>query len=1238
MPRTLTTTFTLLALAATAACTSDEPVSGKAPSDALQAETDAGPRGLDATARTDTGAHADTAADVARTDLTAPDLAPTDIDPGPLPQALALDPPVVALPAGAALQVHAYLTDSSGQTSEVTTLAGWQVDPPGVATVTHGAVMGLQPGQAVLRAAHAGLQAKAPIVVTAAQAVVLQVLPASATVYVGQTVPLAALATLQDGTQQDVTAVGQWSSSAPEVVAVVAGKVAALAAGKAAVTVALGTLKATAEVSVLPAPVTSLALQPVGPVLAAGMTLQLHAVATYQDGQTAEVTASASYTSSDMAVLAIDAGGLCTALQAGTSVVTASFGGQTAVTVVTVLPIQLAKLTMKPATLELPAGTSANLKVTGQWSDGSATDVTQSAHWTASDAGVAVVAAAPGSKGFVSALAGGNTLVTASFAGQTATCAVTVTQALLQGLAIAPPAVSLPKGGSAQLAAIGTFSDGKTQDLTAEVVWGSTESGVAAVGTASGKKGLVQALQPGTAKVSASLGKLSAASTVTVTAAVITGLAVTVQPPSLVLGQKGKAKAVGTYSDGDQQDLTEQVVWQTDNAKVAVVSNVPGARGIVTSTGPGTTQVEAKVGGMAAQVTLVVTAPVLKELVVTPANPERHAGQTVQFAASAVYSNDTVQNVTQQASWSASDAAVAEQGPTGLFKALAAGNSAIVAMWGGKTGKTTLTVSPAVLKEVQMTPVVWSMPTGVTLQFQAVALWSDNTSQNVTWQSDWVSGNQAVAAVQNTPVFARGRVQALQPGEAEIKATYQGMTGKAVVTVTPAALKALNLFPGLAVAPVGMLRVFTAQALYTDDTSLDVTWQSTWLSDKPDVVTVSNAFGGAAGWKGTAKGLKAGTATVSANYQGLYGSAQFQVTPATLQSLQINPGAVTVAKGVPVKFDVLAVWSDGSAQDVGWATTFTSSDATVAAVSDALGSAGWTQTLKAGTVTIQAAYSGLIAKATLTVTAAQVAAIQVTPAQPKVAKGSWLALDAVAMMSDGTSQQVTWGATWQTSNTLVAAVGGVGWGKGVVQALAAGQSTVSATWGGKTGSTVVTVTAAALQAIQVTPFLATLPVGYEAPFQATGLYSDDTTQALTYLATWTTNQPAVGTVSSAWPAQGWLTPIGPGKVLVQATWQGKTGAASVTVSDAALKNIAVTPDKATVKVGAWQQLAATGTFADGLVMPVTDYVTWLSGAPDVCQVSNAWGSKGKVQGIGKGACEVKAVKGGVGGTAGVVVE
>src|SRR5262249_39909021 len=156
--------------------------------------------------------------------------------------------------------------------------------------------------------------------------------------------------------------------------------------------------------------------------------------------------------------------------------------------------------------------------------------------------------------------------------------------------------------------------------------------------------------------------------------------------------------------------------------------------------------------------------------------------------------------------------------------------------------------------------------------------------------------------------------------------------------------------------------------------------------------------------------------------------------------------------------------------------------------------AGLATAVGTGTSTISATLGGISGSTVLTVTAAALKSIAVTPANPTIAKGATQQFTATGPYSDNTTQDLTSQVTWASAPTTTAA--------GLATAVGTGTTTISATLGNVTGSTVLTVTAAALQSIAVTPANPSIAKGLTQQFTATGHYSDNTTQDLTSQVTW----------------------------------------------------------------------------------------------------------------------------------------
>ena len=175
----------------------------------------------------------------------------------------------------------------------------------------------------------------------------------------------------------------------------------------------------------------SIAVTPANPTIAAGAmpraaaTQQFKATGTYADSSTADITTSVTWSSSNAGVATISQAGLASAVAAGSTTITAAADGISGNTTLTVTSTTLTSIAVTPANPSITLGTSQQFTATGAYSDGSTRDITASAVWNSSNAGVATVNAG----GLAASLAIGSTTITAALGGITGSATLTVSAA-----------------------------------------------------------------------------------------------------------------------------------------------------------------------------------------------------------------------------------------------------------------------------------------------------------------------------------------------------------------------------------------------------------------------------------------------------------------------------------------------------------------------------------------------------------------------------------------------------------------------------------------------------------------------------------------------------------------------------------------------------------------------------------------------------------------------------------------
>jgi Bacterial Ig-like domain (group 2)/Abnormal spindle-like microcephaly-assoc'd, ASPM-SPD-2-Hydin/Galactose oxidase, central domain/Kelch motif len=270
-------------------------------------------------------------------------------------------------------------------------------------------------------------------------------------------------------------------------------------------------------------------------------------------------------------------------------------------------------------------------------------------------------------------------------------------------------------------------------------------------------------------------------------------IAVTPASPTISVGSTQQFTATGTYSDGSTQNITTTVSWISATKTVATIGLHTGLANAVAA---GSTSISANLGTVHGSTTLTVgSTAVLQSITVTP-TVSIAAGTTQQFTATGHFSDGSTQNITTTSTWSSSNTAVATvsnaSGSQGLATAVASGTASITAASGSISGSATLTVTPAVLVSITISPPSPTITAGSTQQFTATGKFSDNSTQNITTSVTWNSDTQSVATISNA-AGSQGLATAVAAGSATISASENSISSSTQLTVSSSAQQAWSL-------------------------------------------------------------------------------------------------------------------------------------------------------------------------------------------------------------------------------------------------------------------------------------------------------------------------------------------------------------------------------------------------------------------------------------------------------------
>jgi len=807
----------------------------------------------------------------------------------------------------------------------------------------------------------------------------------------------------------------------------------------------------------------TISISPTNPSVFTGQQQQLTATGTFKNNQTVNISNFVSWSSTAPALVQVSSAGLTQALAAGSATITASSLSVSSATTVTAVVPALSSITVTPVNPSQPVGAYQQFSAVLNYSDGSTKNSTTAVSWSSSSNTVAVV----NSSGFASAFSTGNTTIQASLGSITGSTALTVSQ---------PSCAAAPAG------LVGWWTgDGNAVDIAGNNS-GTPQSGAGygsgevAQGFSFGGNGA--SLQVNSTVYSPSAGTLMFWFLPTGAAGALTGSYVGPQnrAPGFLIDSAANlnwefgnlyAQSLGQVSSNQWNHVA--LTYTTSNAQTTVNVYLNGA--------------------LAAEAVADAN---------TSWNPQVAFGaylgaQQPSFTGSideiAIFNQALTSSQIQQ-----------------VYNAFSAG------------------MCKPQLQSIAISPANPSLAPGLSLQFDALGSYSDNSTHDLTTSATWSTGTPTVATINPS-----GLATAVASGTTTVSAALGSFNGSTSVTVAQS-LVSIQVNPQNPSGAVGTVQPFTAIGTFANGSQQDVTASVTWTSSSPTVATI--------GANGAANCVAAGQATITATVGSVTGSSLLTVTSATLSSIAVNPANPSVVAGATQQFTATGTFSDGSQQVVTTSVSWSSSTPTVATIA----ANGVSSSVASGQSTITATQGSVSGTANLTVTTATLAAIQITPQSPTATIGSGQQFLATGIYSDGTSADISSTVTWNSSAPTVATMSASS--QGLAVTAGTGETRISASYGALAASTTLAVQDQ-LVSLAITPSAISMATGNGngQPFIADGTYASGITQDLTNSVTWSSSAPTVASVSS----NGLATGLTSGQTNIDASMGNVTALASLTV-------------------------------------------------------------------------------------------
>lgn len=296
-------------------------------------------------------------------------------------------------------------------------------------------------------------------------------------------------------------------------------------------------------------------------------------------------------------------------------------------------------------------------------------------------------------------------------------------------------------------------------------------------------------------------------------------------------------------------------------------------------------------------------------------------GQDIDLTATAKLSDNTSKTVTKQATWNVSDTSLATV-TKGVLHPVKAGEVTVNAVYADKkSNELTVTINPAPVTKLTVSPEQGNVNAGdpqSSVALTATATTSQGDS-DVTADAAWETEPADPKITVDAGVVTAAADHA--GGDVTVKATYQGKSDTATITVNPRVLQAIDVTPAQATLTLGDTTgtTFTAMASYNWGDGQDVTGDTTFAADPNTGITIAGATVTAAD-----PAKDGDTSTLTGTYQGKTDTAaltiqaapaQQQATPQVAPHPRAKRGVALTLDDAPAG-DLTVDWGDGTQDTV----------------------------------------------------------------------------------------------------------------------------------------------------------------------------------------------------------------------------------------------------------------------------------------------------------------------------------
>ncbi|TKB45293.1 Ig-like domain-containing protein [Thalassotalea mangrovi] len=636
-------------------------------------------------------------------------------------------------------------------------------------------------------------------------------------------------------------------------------------------------------------------------------------------------------------------------------------------------------------------------------------------------------------------------------------------------------------------------------------VWSTTDDSIAYVD----ESNTFHAVAPGNVTITAAHESKFASVSLKVTSA-LTAIAIQNLKSTYIEGQNEQLVVLASFYD----DITEQVIpsWNTTDAGIGFVNS----DNVFVAVSPGVVEVTASYREVTETLQVSISEAEIVSIQYAVEHTSFPVGTSSQIQGVAILSNEKSvlgEGFTYE-SLSPTVISVDEQG---VAKALSEGEAEIIIRNGEFELSFTLEATPAVLATLTISAPS-AIPVGYPFPIDVIGIYTDETVHDI--KPTWHVNNESVLRIEDGEII--GMIQ----GSSDIYATFNDIQSNTLnITINDSVPLRLELSKETLSIPVGHSEQISGTLVFTDNNEVAASPIVFW-SDNNEIATVDE--------NGVISGNSIGSTAIVASSYGLTDNVSVDITEALPRSLVLSVDEIKVPHSLQQTFTVLGELSDGTTRNVTEQAVYTLSDPSLGQIYVFKGEAYYTADAPMrGTLTVK--YGDLEVEIPVENTDAVPVAFNQPNSEGEFPLGVIFEFAKGVEFSDGSIVYPNEGFTWTVDNPEI--LNQYSGGAAAIvkfKTYQKGTATITYQYADLIGKAVITVGDPMLTNIRINFSDVKLSDG---DYQLTAIahYSDGTTEDVTDLMTWASEDTSIATVSNEPGKIGLLTPVAVGGVYISAT-------------------------------------------------------------------------------------------------------